>query len=111
MKLLIKKKRQLYINYKKSLNDLNFITVFKEPKNAKSNYWLQTLLIDKENKKLKNEIIKVFNENKIMARPAWKPLHTLKHLKKFPKMNLDVCKDLYSRIINVPSSPNLIKKI
>jgi perosamine synthetase len=111
LKLLIKKKRQLYINYKKSLNDLNFITVFKEPKNAKSNYWLQTLLIDKENKKLKNEIIKVFNENKIMARPAWKPLHTLKHLKKFPKMNLDVCKDLYSRIINVPSSPNLIKKI
>ena len=99
------------MNYKKSLSDLSFITVFKEPKNAKSNYWLQTLLINRENKKLKNQIIKVFNENKIMTRPAWKPLHTLKHLKKFPKMNLDICKDLYSRIINVPSSPNLIKKI
>ncbi len=111
LKPLIKRKRQLYMNYKKSLNDLSFITVFKEPKNTKSNYWLQTLLLDKKNKKLKNEIIKVFNENKIMARPAWKLLHTLKHLKKFPKMNLDVCQDLYSRIINVPSSPNLSKKI
>ena len=110
LKPLIKRKRQLYMNYKKSLNDLSFITVFKEPKNTKSNYWLQTLLLDKKNKKLKNEIIKVFNENKIMARPAWKLLHTLKHLKKFPKMNLDVCQDLYSRIINVPSSPNLSKK-
>ena len=46
-----------------------------------------------------------------MTRPAWKPLHYLKHLKNFPKMNLDVCEDLYSRIINLPSSPNLIRKI
>jgi perosamine synthetase len=111
LQLIIKKKRQLYINYKKNLNDLNFIKVFQEPKNAKSNYWLQTLLIDKKNKKLKNEIIKVLNKNQIMARPAWKLLHTLKHLKRFPRMKLDVSQDLYSRIINIPSSPNLVKKI
>ena len=93
------------------LNNLNFIQVFEEPKNAKSNYWLQTLLIDKKDKKLKNMIIKVFNKNQIMARPAWKLLHTLKHLKRFPRMKLDVSQDLYSRIINIPSSPNLVKKI
>ena len=60
---------------------------------------------------LKNDILKILNKNKIMTRPAWKPLHTLNHLKKFPRMNLDNCEDLYSRIINIPSSPNIVGKI
>ena len=111
LKKIIRNKRLLYKKYEKNFRGLNYVKILKEPKNAKSNYWLNTLLIDSKNKSLKNPILKKLNKNKIMTRPAWKPLHSLKHLKNFPKMNLDVCEDLYSRIINLPSSPNLIRKI
>ncbi len=111
LQIFIKKKRTLYMNYKKNFKDLNFVNVFEEPKNSYSNYWLQTLILNKKNKFLKNKILKITNQKNIMTRPAWKPLHTLKHLKNFPKMNLDICEDLYSRIINIPSSQNLVKKI
>ena len=111
IKKIIRNKRLLFKVYEKNFKDLNFIRVFKEPKNAKSNYWLNTLLINKKEKILKNDILKILNKNKIMTRPAWKPLHTLNHLKKFPRMNLDNCEDLYSRIINIPSSPNIVGKI
>ena len=32
----------------KVLKGINGISLFKEPKNAKSNYWLQTLILDKK---------------------------------------------------------------
>ena len=83
----------------------------EEPQNAKSNYWLNTLILSQKESLLKNSILKILNKNKIMSRPLWKPLHTLKHLRKYPKMNLDECENLYKRVINIPSSPILVKKI
>lgn len=109
LKKIIKKKRILFLNYKENFKGFKFIHVFKEPKNARSNYWLNTLILNKKDKTLKNKIIRKLNQNNIMTRPVWKPLHTLKHLRNFPRMNLDICEDIYSRVINIPSSPNLIK--
>ena len=51
---------------------------------------------------MKNNLLKILNDNYIMSRPTWKPLHKLNHLKNFPRMNLDICEDLYSRVINIP---------
>lgn len=111
LKKIIKKKRKLYKIYKKNFEDLAFVEIFKEPKNAKSNYWLNTMIISKKEKNLKSKLLKILNNRNIMTRPIWKPLHKLNHLKNFPRMNLDICEDLYSRVINIPSSPNLVKKI
>ena len=44
----IKAKRILYRRYKKIFDNVEGVTLFKEPINAKSNYWLQTLILDKE---------------------------------------------------------------
>ena len=83
------------------------VKIFKEPKFAKSNYWLQTLILDKKNEKFKNKLLKEFHQNNIFSRPAWKLISELKPYKKCQKMDLSGSKEIYRRVINLPSSSNL----
>ena len=108
---LIDLKRKLYKKYNSKFKKLNYIKLLKEPKNSKSNYWLQTIILEKKHKYLKKFLLKETNSSGIITRPIWKPMHKLKHLKKYPKMELKVAEDIYSRAINIPSSPNLMKII
>ena len=78
--------------------------ILNEPKNCKSTFWLQPLVIKKSSKFKKNNILKKLHKKKILARPVWKPLHKMKYLKKFPKMNLANTNILENKIINLPSS-------
>jgi len=42
------------------------------------------------------------------TRPAWKLLHQLAPFKDCPTMNLDGAQSLEQRLINIPSSTNLV---
>jgi perosamine synthetase len=100
-------KRKLYSLYKDSFSKIEDIELFKEPLDAKSNYWLQTILISKENAPLRDEILAESNNSGYMTRPVWGLLNELGPFRNCPSMNLDGAKDLASRVINIPSSPNL----
>ena len=63
----------------------------------------------KKKRNIRDLILKKSYEKKIMLRPAWELLHTLNHLKKFPKMNLDNAIKIHKRIINLPSSSYKIR--
>ena len=76
----------------------------QEPPNCSSNYWLQTILLNKPNLDLRNEILTVLNEAGFMSRPAWTGLHKLAHFKDNPKMDMETTDSLEKRIINIPSS-------
>jgi perosamine synthetase len=102
------RKRNLYNLYNKLFKDIDGIYLFKEQNLCKSNYWLQTLILDKSSKVLRDKILDVTNKNGIQTRPIWRPLHLLKHFRNSPKMNLENTINLYNRIINIPSSDNLI---
>jgi|694.fasta_scaffold66545_5 perosamine synthetase len=106
----LKQKRKLFNLYnrvfKQNLED--YVSIFKEPENNKSNYWLQTLILKEKNIKLRDFLIKKLNSKNIASRPIWQPLHMISYLKKFPKMKMTVTEDLNKRIINIPSSSNLI---
>ena len=106
---LLLSKRKLFKAYKEAFKFVDGVFLKEEPKGSKSNYWLQTLVIDKKNKSHRDVLLKITNENNIMTRPCWKPMHYLNHFKKFPRMDLTVAEDLYSRIINIPSSSNIIR--
>lgn len=87
---------------------LKGVSLFKEITNAKSNYWLQTLILDKKNIKFKNKILKLAHKNSIFIRPAWKLISDLKPYKKKQKMDLSGAKDIFKRVINIPSGQDLI---
>ena len=110
LRTFLKAKRKLFYKYMKVLKDINGISLFKEPKNAKSNYWLQTLILDKKNSKFKNKILKEFHKKKVFSRPTWQLISDLKPYRNNQKMDLSIARDIYRRSINIPSSQKLIIK-
>ena len=46
-----------------------------------------------------------FDENNIIARPIWTPMHKLSMYQNCQKTDLSNTEWLYSRVVNVPSSP------
>lgn len=109
LKKFILEKRKLFKVYKKIFEKNNFFKLFQEPKFCKSNYWLQTIILNKDQKKLSDKIITFAMKKGIQLRPVWRPVHKSKYLKKYPKMKLTNTADLENRIINLPSSPQLTK--
>lgn len=109
LKNFIKLKRKLYKKYYLNFKNFNSLRLFKEPKNCKSNYWLNTIILNKPNKKLVKLIVEKTNSIGIGTRPVWKILSKNKYLNSYPSMKLEKCLDLEKRLINLPSSPGLIK--
>jgi len=97
----------LHSLYKDAFSKFEEIALFSEPADAESNYWLQAILISKEIASLRDEILSETNNSGFMTRPVWGQLNELAQFKKCPSMDLDGAIDLASRVINIPSSPNL----
>ena len=98
----INSKRVLACEYEKFFSKIDDIKFIKEPVHAKSNYWLNALLL--KTKKDKDLFLKWTNKEGIMTRPAWKLLSDLKMFKNFQKDELKNSKYLQDRIVNIPSS-------
>jgi len=108
--IFLKAKRSLFKKYLNVFNNKKGIHLYKELQNVSSNYWLQTLILDNSNKNLKNRILEKLHKKLIYARPAWKLISQHKPYKKNQKMNLSGAKEIYSKIINLPSSQSLVLK-
>ena len=109
LKKILIEKRKLFHKYKKAISKFNFIKILNEPDGCKSNFWLQTLILDKNKENLRDQLLKIGYIKNIKLRPAWELLHNLKHLRKYPRMNLDNALKMHKRIINIPSSCYKIK--
>ena len=108
--IFLKAKRVLFKKYLNAFNNVKGISLYKEPKDARSNYWLQTLILNKNNSSLKNKILKESHKKLIFIRPAWKLISELKPYKKNQKMNLSGAREIYNKTINLPSSQSLVLK-
>ena len=88
----------------KKIFNIEGVQIFREPKNTKSNYWLNTLLINKELFD-KEKILKLTNLKKLKQDLLWKLLNKLEPFKNCPSSCLNVSQELEQTIINLPSSP------
>lgn len=109
IELKIARKRKLYELYKHAFKSVSGASILREPSGSRSNYWLQSVLLEPEIAFMRNQILDQTNELGISTRPVWNLLSTLKPYKKFSSMDLTQACNLAKRIINVPSSPQLIK--
>jgi dTDP-4-amino-4,6-dideoxygalactose transaminase len=100
----LRSKKKLFLTYCKEFSKINDIRLIKNPQFSKSNNWLNTIFIKNSSIKKRNKILSLAKKNLIFLRPVWKPLHTLKHFKKMPRMNLDGAIQIYKSCINLPSS-------
>jgi aminotransferase in exopolysaccharide biosynthesis len=101
-------KRKLFKRYQSAFAQVEGVSLFSEPENSQSNYWLQTLLLDGSESENRDLILESTNNTGIMTRPAWELMNDLEPFKGFPSMELSTAKSLLERIINIPSSPGLV---
>jgi len=106
---ILNAKRKNYIMYSEYFKNNKYLSIFKEPINSKSNYWL--VIGTLPNNKIKNDLLKLFRKKNIICRSIWRPLHTLRIFKKFPKDNLYSSQKIFKKAFNLPSSPSLNYKI
>jgi perosamine synthetase len=101
-------KRELFRRYHAEFSTMPHIKLMAESDQCRSNYWLQTLLLDDQYANQRDPILKATNEAGLMTRPAWILMHELTPFKACPRMDLACSAALSQRLINIPSSPGLI---
>lgn len=100
-------KRRLYARYKVAMAGLPAVRLFAEPQGCTSNYWLQTLLLDKAFADRRDDVLAATNDAGLMTRPAWTLMHHLPVYQTCPRMDLLIAESLERRLVNLPSSASL----
>lgn len=102
-------KKNLFEKYKNAFAGVDGVRLLEQPAECRSNFWLQTLLLHQNVNGMCDQVMARLHAEKILARPAWTPLHELAPFQAFPRMSLAVTQGLARRIINLPSSPGLAR--
>ncbi len=94
-------KRKLAEAYATFFNQLG-IEFVTEPKNSRSNYWLNALILD--DKIEQNCFLEFMNSNDVMVRPIWQLMNRLEMYKSSQCDSLENTEWLADRVVNIPSS-------
>lgn len=100
-------KRRLFERYRDAFDGLSQVRLMSEPLNCRSNYWLQTLLLDESVADHRDCVLEATNAAGFMTRPAWTLIHRLVPYQQCPRAPLQVATLLERRLINIPSSAGL----
>ncbi len=105
----IKKKRILHQKFVEIFQSFEDIEIIQELDTSISNYWLITMrLKGVKPEKIKESILQESHSSKIYLRPSWILLNQLPMYKDSQKGDLSESINQSKRLINLPSSPQLI---
>lgn len=103
----IARKRVLAARYAEAFVKVPEVTLFTERPGARSNYWLNTILLKPAAAAQREAVLEAANAAGYAARPVWTPMHELAMYRDCPHMGLAATDGLCRRIVNLPSSPKL----
>jgi perosamine synthetase len=101
-------KRRLFDCYQSSFADVTGVRLISEPLGCRSNYWLQTLLLDESIFGQRDAVLTATNEAGLMTRPLWALMHRMPMYSNTPKAPLPVAESLERRLINITISSGLV---
>lgn len=101
IEFFLKNKRSLSQKYIENLKS-EFFDIFRENQHSRSNYWLNVLIAC--DKKERDSILKITNDQNILTRPAWTPMHLLPMNKNSIYESLKNTEFIFDRMVNLPSS-------
>jgi len=112
IKQRIQAKRDLAMRYHSRITRFKDLEIIHEPADCSSNYWLISLRLTHASRhdamQLRNSLLKIAHSHNIFIRPVWKPLHQLSIYASSPRQQVSVTEDQAMRILNLPSSPQLL---
>ncbi len=98
---ILENKRDLAKKYESFFSNTTFQFV-TESKDSKSNYWLNTLIL--ENTTVRDQFLAETNDNGVMTRPIWDLMSSLPMFENCQNDGLENSKWLEERVVNIPSS-------
>lgn len=105
-------KRQLAESYQEVFKYFDDIELIKEPPDSCSNNWLISIRFTSKNSQeaclQRTKLLEVAHQSGLMLRPIWNPLHHLPMYKNNYFKNMPVSEDQAQRILNLPSSPQIV---
>ena len=101
LKCFVDAKRRLAKHYQDWGKREGFESII-EPRNARSNYWLNAFVL--ESKEERDQFLIATNENKVMTRPMWTLMNTLPMYSACVRGDLSVSEDIERRTVCIPSS-------
>ncbi|MFI8711551.1 LegC family aminotransferase [Brevibacillus brevis] len=101
------RKRALAHVYQDKFSDVEGVSFITEPNFCTSNYWLNVIRLKPEWSYLRDDILRLTNDQGLMTRPVWRLLSSLPMYEQAPRMDLTVALKLESSIVNIPSSSTL----
>ena len=100
-------KRRLFDAYRSAFADVVGVHLVAEPAGCRSNYWLQTLLLDESVADQRDAVLMATNDAGLMTRPVWALMPRMPMYGDAPRAPLPVAESLERRLINIPSSAGL----
>ncbi len=106
-------KRKLAERYGIALAGLEGVVLVAEPAGCRSNHWLVTLRFTatdpREAKRQRLQLLEAAHSAGLLLRPVWNLLHQLPMYKSAPRGEMLVSEDQVQRLVNLPSSPQLLQ--
>ena len=105
-------KRLLAHRYVEAFSDLDGVDLVLEPPGCRSNHWLLALRFTSEDilvaQSMRLQLLEAAHAVGLLLRPIWTPLHHLPMYESCPAGPLPVAAGQAPRLVNVPSSPQLL---
>jgi perosamine synthetase len=106
----ITKKRALAQSYAEVFENISEVKFVSEPPETRSNYWLNSIVLEDLGIERRDSVLQILNDNNYMSRPTWALLSSLVPFSNTPRMrNLEKAIKIERSLINLPSSPALVK--
>ena len=97
---ILKNKRETAEAYQNFFKNTDFKFI-QEPKDSKSNYWLNAILV--KDRTERDELLNYTNSNGVMTRPIWELMNQLPAFKSAQTTDLTQARYLQDRLVNLPS--------
>jgi dTDP-4-amino-4,6-dideoxygalactose transaminase len=107
IEMMIDNKRRTALAYKQffSTTDIDF---FDEPKDCRSNFWLNVIML--QNKEKQIDFLTETNNNGIQTRPVWELMNRLPVFADCQCGNIENAEWFADRVVNIPSGFRIEKQ-
>lgn len=104
----IERRRKNHIFYKDIFREIECVKLLDAKSDFFfSNYWLNTIIIEPDKSKTKENLRLTFERANIESRPLWKPMHMQPVFKKYPYYGNKIAEELFCNGLCLPSGSNL----
>lgn len=103
--VFLARKAEIDRAYRAAAEAIPGMSGFPAPAWAASAYWLSGVLLPKGREV--RDVVEGFRQRGVEARTFWKPIHLQEPYAQAPHGTLDVCEDLWRRIVTLPSSTSI----